>query len=332
MDAKLCASCGKTKPYSAYHKDQRAPDGYRGTCKVCRMNEGKAAKRQTPPTPRATYAPAPAGLFDAMPSASDGAPTPRQNALDPGDMGDDLDVEAPETASADTGGLFDQLMGAMKGSGAPSGPKQPKSVRDEQEAMAQQIATLAGYGISLGAALAIPDPYKPMAPQHAHAFAIVKPLAEILAEKMDMAGHLSPTMIRLGESALALLMYGDYAVRTYITIRAKEAQGGNPSSHSAALPSQPAGHAGPAASATAGNGDARPSGAGANVFALQAHGQERSRAGAAPGRRARHDGQDGAWDQSTSALSRDDTAGQAAAIDALLAADADGRRQLGIVG
>ena len=43
---KRCASCGKTKPLTEFHKHTHNSNGYRPRCKVCRAIEQKALSRE----------------------------------------------------------------------------------------------------------------------------------------------------------------------------------------------------------------------------------------------------------------------------------------------
>lgn len=47
---KQCSSCGRTFPYSGFHKDQKSADGYANKCKICRSEYRKAYHKEKPIT------------------------------------------------------------------------------------------------------------------------------------------------------------------------------------------------------------------------------------------------------------------------------------------
>jgi 5-methylcytosine-specific restriction endonuclease McrA len=57
MEGKTCSKCGVWKPYSEFHKAKQNPDGYKGQCKICRLDwHRQNAEREKARMLRAYYA------------------------------------------------------------------------------------------------------------------------------------------------------------------------------------------------------------------------------------------------------------------------------------
>ena len=311
------------------------------------LRDSLASAAQTANTPSTAEHPA-ASVAQAVPSVAEmlsgvtAGDEPARLAVN----ADEPTPDAPKKISERAG---DWLRAAMLGdSGAsPTSAKSPgmgapasrgkASAGDVREDFVAQVVPLAAFVMILGADFAIHDPYKPCAPTHAEASAMLYPLIKRMARELDIRHALTEGSMEVLAELVSIGAYGNRAWHTYRAIRAFETEGLR-DDEQARQSSYAAAYAAGAGGANAGSVDASGSaGSGAATPPLYyadsggvGHRSE-SRFAARRGRSSvarASNGKPGA-DVANNGHSEDRRQGDAL-IDALLNADADGRRRLGL--
>lgn len=257
---------------------------------------------------------------DQTASALSDAPRPGMDDTSGISMAASVDVpDAPPTPGAT---LREKLARLVKGEAvtptmlAPAAPKGKQAKADEDRAQ-----NFAGTGAPILALLAavylqsrVPDPYKPVAPSQGEIAAILTPPLRIIGRRLEVRGHLNPDEEDLLLCLSAATVVGERSWNTFKAIQAEEIARGNGHDSGGGHQQPGRGHAAPPAGAAGAGGAAR---AGADARGRGAAGGP---AGAVPGQAAGgHAAQAGA-----------DAGRRADLLDFVLAADADGRRRLGI--
>lgn len=123
-------------------------------------------------------------------------------------------------------GIKDAILG--KGAGpliaAPTNRKASKAA-DPDELVQQLVPTLALLVVVMSQ-VATPPRYVAVDPTHQEAAAMLTPLVRIMTRQMDAAGKLTETQMDLLQCLLAMGVYGQRAWTTYRDIRAKDAASG----------------------------------------------------------------------------------------------------------
>lgn len=232
-----------------------------------------------------------------------------------------LNSEDPTPAAAKS--LKDKasdMLGAMLGtSSAEPAPKRKasKSDADEQASLIEQLVPLAALLLVMSGSVLLPDPYKPCGPTHGEASAIAYPIIKRAVRELDARKKLSEGTQDAIIILLAVGAYGQRAYGTYRQIRAMEVERARSDNGATTVLSglAGAGVAGTAAPAAADDPARRArAGSGPSLHVAAAADVQSG----TPGRRA--DGRAGGGDERRGSE----------LLNQLLAADADGRKRLGI--
>ena len=252
-------------------------------------------------------------LFEQMPPVAD-LFKPVQEGDDPAAFQVNADEPAPAPAKTLKDKAGDILGSILGGATVPDAPKAKRTKADDegQAGLVAQLLPLGALLLVTGATMAIRDPYKPCAPNTQEASAIAYPIIKRAVRELDARKKLSEGTEDAIIILLAVTAYGQRAIGTYRQIHAMEVErdrsNGQPNSHAA-------GASGFAAIPFAAD-PARGSGArGGAPVDVAAH------AGGSGGQQGR---------SANGAVGSADERRANASLDALLAADADGRKRLGI--
>lgn len=233
------------------------------------------------------------------------------------------DPEEPASAMDKVkGGLRDFLLG-KNGATAVIGAAENKqssksggSLDERQARFVEQTTPILALLVVIAGDLLVSARYRPVVPTHQEADAIMRPIVRLAARQLEIAGQLSDNTIDLLASFAALAVYGDRAWHTYKAIRDSETE----TTHD----QQPT--SGPSAGVGAGGGYG--SGATARPYDAATHSGPsspvRRSAGATPRPDAGPQGESGRAGHDERIRQHN------ALLDSVLAADAVGRRQLGV--
>ena len=240
-----------------------------------------------------------------------------------------ITIDAPEAPAAPgiVASLKQSIKDAMLGRvDTPTSPSSGKSKGGDtrQADFVDQATPLLALAVVVALNASIPNPYKPCAPQHGEAADMVRPLARIMSRQLEITGRLSDTAIDLLATAFAAGIYGQRAWETAQYITAERA-----AFHGQFDPAGTTGDTGTGnatgdsgANGYRGGGAATPPPGYGDTGSGPAHGQGANIRRLSPRTWVR--AQDGRGQAPSDAGERIDP------IARLYAADADGRRRLGI--